>query len=73
MNRRRVGSRRIKADRLFLICISRRGHGGAAFRWQVAKLIRNLVITATASRSFAKLSAVPSTCPMLAVLTTAST
>src|SRR6202022_4463707 len=34
---------------------------------------RALVITATASRSLAKLSGVPSTCPMLAVLTMAST
>ena len=34
---------------------------------------RALVITATASRSLVKLSGVPSTCPMLAVLTMAST
>jgi hypothetical protein len=34
---------------------------------------RAFVITATASRSSAKLSRVPSTCPMLAVLTMAST
>ena len=35
--------------------------------------LRALVSTATASRSFAKLSGEPSTCPMLAVLTMAST
>jgi hypothetical protein len=37
------------------------------------RVTEGFVITATASRSLAKLSWVPSTCPMLAVLTIAST